>query len=188
MRIRIHVTDKKNVLPFSHFFGGYPDQPVCHYRAAAAPFSVTEQWEFQPGKLRIGSHITGGDVYGLVQENNLIKHHMMLPPKARGSVTYLAPPGNYTVKDVILETEFDGVKSQHTLVQVSLLFSDLFGARYFCWSFFLLGKLKRQYGKMCAALTSGLNRIKDPTCRPRAPANRYVFPPKKILVNGKIAV
>ena len=95
---------------------------------------MTEQWEFQPGKLRIGSHITGGDVYGLVQENNLIKHHMMLPPKARGSVTFLAPPGNYTVKDVILETEFDGVKSQHTLVQVSLLFSDLFGARYFCWS------------------------------------------------------
>jgi vacuolar-type H+-ATPase catalytic subunit A/Vma1 len=82
--------------------------------------SVTEQWEFQPGKLRIGSHITGGDVYGLVQENNLIKHHIMLPPKARGSVTYLAPPGNYTVKDVILETEFDGVKSQHTLIQVGL--------------------------------------------------------------------
>ena len=29
--------------------------------------SVTEQWDFQPGKLRIGSHITGGDVYGVVQ-------------------------------------------------------------------------------------------------------------------------
>ena len=83
---------------------------------------MTEQWEFQPGKLRIGSHITGGDVYGIVQENNLIKHHIMLTPKARGAVTYLAPPGNYTVKDVILETEFDGVKSQHTLIQVSYPF------------------------------------------------------------------
>jgi len=80
--------------------------------------SVTEQWDFQPGKLKIGSHITGGDVYGIVQENNLIRHHIMLPPKARGTVTYLAPPGNYTIKDVVLETEFDGVKSQHTLVQV----------------------------------------------------------------------
>ena len=32
--------------------------------------SITEQWEFQPGKLRIGSHITGGDVYGVVQVTN----------------------------------------------------------------------------------------------------------------------
>merc|ERR1719360_389266 len=80
--------------------------------------SVTEQWDFQPGKLRIGSHITGGDVYGVVQENNLIRHDIMLPPKARGTVTYLAPPGNYTIKDVVLETEFDGVKTPYTLVQV----------------------------------------------------------------------
>jgi len=80
--------------------------------------SITEEWEFDPSKMRIGSHITGGDVYGKVQENNLIMHSMMLPPKSRGTVTYLAPPGNYTIQDVVLETEFDGVKSQHTLKQV----------------------------------------------------------------------
>jgi len=80
--------------------------------------SVVEQWDFQPSKLRIGSHITGGDVYGHAQENNLIKHNMMLPPKSRGTVTYLAPPGNYTINDVVLETEFDGEKTSYTLVQV----------------------------------------------------------------------
>ena len=79
---------------------------------------MTEQWDFQPSKLRIGSHITGGDLYGLVQENNLIRHNIMLPPKARGTVTYLAPPGNYTIKDVVLETEFDGEKTSYTLCQV----------------------------------------------------------------------
>ena len=42
----------------------------------------------------------------------------MLPPKARGTVTYIAPPGNYTVNDKILETEFDGEKSEYTLKQV----------------------------------------------------------------------
>jgi len=80
--------------------------------------SIDAQWEFEPSKLRIGSHITGGDVYGKVQENNLILHQMMLPPKSRGTVTYLAPPGNYTIQDVVLETEFDGQKSQYTLKQV----------------------------------------------------------------------
>ena len=42
----------------------------------------------------------------------------MLPPKARGTVTYIAPPGNYTVKDKIMETEFDGEKTEYTLKQV----------------------------------------------------------------------
>merc|ERR1719291_380335 len=42
----------------------------------------------------------------------------MVPPRSRGTVTYLAPPGNYTIKDVVLETEFDGAKQQYTLKQV----------------------------------------------------------------------
>uniref|UniRef100_A0A8C6PMS0 H(+)-transporting two-sector ATPase n=1 Tax=Nothobranchius furzeri TaxID=105023 RepID=A0A8C6PMS0_NOTFU len=54
------------------------------------------KWEFSPCKsLRVGSHITGGDIYGMVFENSLIKHKIMLPPKNRGTVTYVAPPGTY---------------------------------------------------------------------------------------------
>merc|ERR1711976_348496 len=68
--------------------------------------------------IKVGSHVSGGDVYGIVQENNLIKHKIMLRPKARGTVTYIAPPGNYTVKGKILETEFDGEKTEYTLKQV----------------------------------------------------------------------
>ena len=41
--------------------------------------------------------MTGGDIYGSVVENTLIKHKMMLHPKARGTVTYIAPPGSYNV-------------------------------------------------------------------------------------------
>lgn len=81
--------------------------------------SITTEWDFaHTNNIRIGSHVSGGDIYGLVQENNLIRHKIMLPPKARGTVTYIAPPGNYTVKDKILETEFDGEKSEYTLKQV----------------------------------------------------------------------
>ena len=68
--------------------------------------------------LKLGTHITGGDIYGTVQENRMIKHKVLLPPKARGTVTYLAPPGNYTIKDKILETEFDGEKTEYTLMQI----------------------------------------------------------------------
>jgi len=81
--------------------------------------SITAQWDFShTNGIKIGSHVSGGDVYGLVQENNLIRHKIMLPPKARGTVTYIAPPGNYTVVDKILETEFDGETTEYTLKQV----------------------------------------------------------------------
>ena len=53
------------------------------------------KWDFYPQYVRVGSHITGGDVYGFVRENNLIEHKIMLPPKAKGTVTFLAEPGEY---------------------------------------------------------------------------------------------
>merc|ERR1711860_343686 len=81
--------------------------------------SITAEWDFSHSHgIKVGSHVSGGDNYGVVHENNLIKHRIMLPPKARGTVTYIAPPGNYTVKDKILETEFDGEKTEYTLKQV----------------------------------------------------------------------
>jgi len=76
------------------------------------------KWEFEPLNVRVGSHITGGDIYGIVHENTLIKHRMMLHPRGKGTVTYVAPHGNYNVTDVVLETEFDNQKTKWTLLQV----------------------------------------------------------------------
>ncbi|XP_022670783.1 V-type proton ATPase catalytic subunit A-like isoform X1 [Varroa destructor] len=75
-------------------------------------------WEFTPANVKIGSHMTGGDIFGFVNENSLINHKIMLDPKARGTVTFVAAPGNYTVDEVVLETEFDGEKKKYTMMQV----------------------------------------------------------------------
>lgn len=81
--------------------------------------SQTKQWHFVPSKtFRVGSHITGGDVYGTVKENSLVEHRVMLPPKSCGTITFVAPDANYTVNDVVLETEFAGEKSQYTMTQI----------------------------------------------------------------------
>jgi len=76
------------------------------------------QWDFAPVNIKIGNHITGGDLYGIVHENTLVKHKLLLPPRAKGTVTYIATPGNYTVDDVVLETEFDGERTKYTMLQV----------------------------------------------------------------------
>ncbi|XP_075580461.1 V-type proton ATPase catalytic subunit A-like [Pelecanus crispus] len=76
-------------------------------------------WDFAPSKdVRVGSHVTGGDVYGTVMENSLIRHKIMVPPRSRGTVTYVAPPGHYSVSDVVLELDFQGSAEQLTMLQV----------------------------------------------------------------------
>ncbi|XP_054662156.1 V-type proton ATPase catalytic subunit A-like [Grus americana] len=76
-------------------------------------------WDFVPSKdVRVGSHVTGGDIYGTVAENSLIRHKIMVPPRSRGTVTYIAPPGNYSVSDVVLELEFQDSAERLTMLQV----------------------------------------------------------------------
>ncbi|CAO3697267.1 unnamed protein product [Rhizopus microsporus] len=76
-------------------------------------------WDFEPLNFQVGDHITGGDIYGKVYENSLVSiHNIMLPPKSRGTITYIAPKGQYTVDDVVLETEFEGETTKHTMRQL----------------------------------------------------------------------
>ena len=87
----------------------------------ANSLDTVAKWHFKPVKnLRVGSHITGGDIYGTVQENNLVDHKIMLLPKGAGTITRIAEEGEYTVNDIILELEFHGEKSQYPMMQVHL--------------------------------------------------------------------
>ncbi|KAI9658612.1 MAG: H(+)-transporting V1 sector ATPase subunit A [Bathelium mastoideum] len=75
------------------------------------------KWEFQPGKLKVGDHITGGDVFGSVFENSLLSDHkILLPPRARGTITHIAEKGSYTVDEKVLEVEFDGKKTEFSMM------------------------------------------------------------------------
>ncbi|VUZ41594.1 unnamed protein product [Hymenolepis diminuta] len=76
-------------------------------------------WEFTPNPaIRPGMHITGGDIYGSVVENTLVDHRLMLPPRAMGTVKWIAPAGSYTILDKILETEYEGKTSEHSMLQI----------------------------------------------------------------------
>ncbi|KAI7934633.1 hypothetical protein MJO29_015896 [Puccinia striiformis f. sp. tritici] len=79
----------------------------------------TRQWEFTPTNYQVGDHVSGGDIYGHVYENSLVSaHKIMLPPRAMGTITHIAEKGTYSVDDVILETEFEGKKTTHTMCQL----------------------------------------------------------------------
>ena len=52
-------------------------------------------------------------------ENSLVNNHKItLNPRALGTITRIADKGSYSVDDIVLETEFDGKTTQHSLMQI----------------------------------------------------------------------
>lgn len=94
-------------------------QSIYIPRGVHAPALDREQkWEFTPA-MKVGDHISGGDQWGTVFENSFIKvHKILLPPRARGTITKIASKGEYTVEEKILEIDFNGTKSEYGMMQV----------------------------------------------------------------------
>ena len=78
----------------------------------------SKMWEFAPSTFQVGDKISGGDIYGTVHENSLIEHRMMLPPTARGTVSYIAPAGDYSIDEKVIEVEFNGQRKAYSMVQL----------------------------------------------------------------------
>eukprot|EP01105_Mastigella_eilhardi_P006802 TRINITY_DN18324_c0_g1_i1.p1 TRINITY_DN18324_c0_g1~~TRINITY_DN18324_c0_g1_i1.p1 ORF type:complete len:624 (+),score=151.42 TRINITY_DN18324_c0_g1_i1:53-1873(+) len=76
----------------------------------------TTKWVFTPGTVKVGDHITGGDIYGHVIENTLVTHRILFPYNNMGTVTWMAPQGEYTVVDPIIEIEFQGEKKKFPML------------------------------------------------------------------------
>uniref|UniRef100_A0A7S4JX23 H(+)-transporting two-sector ATPase n=1 Tax=Paramoeba aestuarina TaxID=180227 RepID=A0A7S4JX23_9EUKA len=78
--------------------------------------SKTDKWHFVP-KSKAGDNISAGDIFGIVQENTLIEHRVMLPPNATGGkVDFIAPEGEYTLADTVLKVQFDGNSTDYTMM------------------------------------------------------------------------
>ena len=75
-----------------------------------------KMWSFKPENIKEGSVLSQGDIFGSVMENSLFSDHSILvPPKCRGKVTYIAPAGDYNIHEPVLELEFNGVKTEYSM-------------------------------------------------------------------------
>ena len=75
-----------------------------------------KEWLFTPEKLKPGQLLTGGDVIGIVRENDLFcQHKIMLPPKAKGRLVQLQPQGDYDVNTPVIEIDDDGVIKKYPM-------------------------------------------------------------------------
>lgn len=82
--------------------------PVMRQRSGAfiprgirlTPLYRKEVWAFTP-TAEVGQPVMGGEILGSVPETPLVVHRVMVPPSISGTLTWVAPAGDYTLVDPI---------------------------------------------------------------------------------------
>ena len=73
-------------------------------------------WHFVPA-VKFGDKVGPGDIYGTVQENAVITHKIMVPPKTKGTIVEMRE-GDFKVTDRIGKIKYeDGTIENITLIQ-----------------------------------------------------------------------
>jgi len=80
-----------------------------------------KRWKFTPGSFREGQPVSGGDVIGIVYENEIVDSHKILcPPNVYGTVSKLHSTGTdgqetFLVDDVVMEVFNEAQNKTHYL-------------------------------------------------------------------------
>lgn len=78
----------------------------------------SKKWSFVPA-VSVGDVLGPGDIFGTVKENSLLTLRLMVSPKsAGGAVTKIAPKGEYTIEEVLLEMQSNRGVSTEKMYQI----------------------------------------------------------------------
>ncbi|MBN1977894.1 MAG: V-type ATP synthase subunit A [Anaerolineae bacterium] len=108
----------------STFDGIQRPLPVMELRSGAfigrgvklTPLYRRAEWKFTPS-VEVGSDVQGGIILGSVPETLLIEHRIMVPPDVAGRLTWVAPPGTYTIEAPIARLETEDGERELTMLQ-----------------------------------------------------------------------
>jgi len=72
-----------------------------------------KKWDYTPNAFKVGDLVPGGTVIGIVPENELVEHRVMVPPNIEGRVKSVAPAGKYDVTETIMVLEEPHTGREH---------------------------------------------------------------------------
>ncbi|MFW9971674.1 MAG: V-type ATP synthase subunit A [Candidatus Odinarchaeota archaeon] len=78
--------------------------------------SRIKKWHFKPQK-KVNDFVSEGDIIGTVQETFLIEHRVLVPIGISGKLTYIAPEGDYTIKDEIYRVSAKEIEKTFSMLQ-----------------------------------------------------------------------
>jgi V/A-type H+-transporting ATPase subunit A len=80
------------------------------------PLYRGDHWRFTPG-VQAGDTASGGAMLGAVPETQALEHRVMVPPDLAGTLTWVAPPGEYTIEEPIARLHTAQGERELTMLQ-----------------------------------------------------------------------
>ena len=80
------------------------------------PISREKKWKYTP-KAKVGDEVKGGMILGTAMETDTFEHHVMVHPDDKGTLTWVAAPGEYTVTDPIARLKVGKEEKELTMLQ-----------------------------------------------------------------------
>ncbi len=80
------------------------------------PINREKKWKYTP-KVKVGDEIKGGAILGIAMETDTLEHRVMLNPDDSGTITWVAPAGDYTVIDPIAKLKMGKEEKNLTMLQ-----------------------------------------------------------------------
>ena len=80
------------------------------------PLYREDRWHFTPC-LRAGDEASAGAILGVVPETEAVEHRVMVPPDVEGTLTWIAPEGEYTIDEPIARLQSAGGERELPMLQ-----------------------------------------------------------------------
>jgi V/A-type H+-transporting ATPase subunit A len=80
------------------------------------PISREKKWKYTP-KAKVGDEVKGGMILGTAMETDTFEHHVMVHPDDKGTLTWVAAPGEYTVAEPIARLKVGKEEKELTMLQ-----------------------------------------------------------------------
>lgn len=95
------------------------EQAVGSFITRGARFdsiSREKKWKYTP-KAKVGDEVKGGDILGAAMETDTFEHRVMVHPDDKGTLTWVAPAGEYTISDTIAKIKMGKEEKPITMMQ-----------------------------------------------------------------------
>lgn len=80
------------------------------------PLYRKDRWNFTP-LLKAGDVVSGGAILGSVPETQALEHKVMVPPDLKGTLTWVAPAGQYTIEEPIARMQTEAGEQELIMLQ-----------------------------------------------------------------------
>ncbi|MFN8384968.1 MAG: V-type ATP synthase subunit A [Anaerolineales bacterium] len=95
------------------------EQAVGSFITRGARFdsiSREKKWKYTP-KAKVGDEVKGGVILGVAMETDTFEHRVMVHPDDKGTLTWVASAGEYTVNDTIAKIKMGKEEKPITMMQ-----------------------------------------------------------------------